>query len=140
VSAGAALMTGAILVVSGPTVIAPLLRFIRPTERLRRVLAWEGSLIDPVGGSTSSASRSGALAWNWSRGSCWLWPPPAARNSRASPRCSCSQMRTTSTPWPPPNWRAGEGRVYRLGARRPSHGVVAPYTGGQIMFGPSLTR
>ena len=49
-STGAALMTGAILVVSGPTVVAPLLRFIRPTERLRRVLAWEGSLIDPVGG------------------------------------------------------------------------------------------
>ena len=49
-SAGAALMIGAILVVSGPTVVAPLLRFIRPTERLRRVLAWEGSLIDPVGG------------------------------------------------------------------------------------------
>jgi NhaP-type Na+/H+ or K+/H+ antiporter len=49
-SSGAALMTGAILVVSGPTVIAPLLRFVRPTERLQRVLAWEGSLIDPVGG------------------------------------------------------------------------------------------
>ena len=49
-STGAALMTGAILVVSGPTVIAPLLRFVRPTERLRRVLAWEGSLINPVGG------------------------------------------------------------------------------------------
>ena len=49
-SSGAALMTGAVLVVSGPTVITPLLRFIRPTERLQRVLAWEGSLIDPVGG------------------------------------------------------------------------------------------
>ena len=49
-SAGAALMLGAILVVSGPTVVGPLLRFIRPTERLERVLAWEGSLIDPVGG------------------------------------------------------------------------------------------
>src|SRR5262249_52781790 len=45
----AALMTGAILVVSGPTVVGPLLRFIRPTERLQRVLAWEGSLIDPIG-------------------------------------------------------------------------------------------
>jgi len=45
----AALMTGVILVVSGPTVVGPLLRFIRPTERLQRVLAWEGSLIDPVG-------------------------------------------------------------------------------------------
>jgi NhaP-type Na+/H+ or K+/H+ antiporter len=45
-----ALMLGAILVVSGPTVVGPLLRFIRPRERLQRVLAWEGSLIDPVGG------------------------------------------------------------------------------------------
>src|SRR5262252_2972200 len=48
--AGTALMIGAILVVSGPTVVGPLLGFIRPTERLQRVLAWEGSLIDPVGG------------------------------------------------------------------------------------------
>jgi len=46
----AAIMTGAILVVSGPTVVGPLLAFIRPTERLQRVLSWEGSLIDPVGG------------------------------------------------------------------------------------------
>src|SRR5262249_27334428 len=49
-SAGAAVMTGAILVVSGPTVVGPLLGFIRPTERLQRVLSWEGSLIDGVGG------------------------------------------------------------------------------------------
>jgi len=48
-SVQAALMLGAILVVSGPTVVGPLLRFIRPTERLQRVLAWEGSLVDPVG-------------------------------------------------------------------------------------------
>ena len=46
----AALMTGAILVVSGPTVVGPLLTFIRPTERLQRVLSWEGSLINSVGG------------------------------------------------------------------------------------------
>jgi NhaP-type Na+/H+ or K+/H+ antiporter len=44
-----AIMLGAILVVSGPTVIGPLLNFVRPTERLQRVLIWEGSLIDPVG-------------------------------------------------------------------------------------------
>ncbi|MFE6821243.1 cation:proton antiporter [Streptomyces sp. NPDC057690] len=49
-SQGAAVMLGAILVVSGPTVVAPLLAFVRPTERLRRILVWEGSLIDPVGG------------------------------------------------------------------------------------------
>jgi NhaP-type Na+/H+ or K+/H+ antiporter len=46
----AALMLGAILIVSGPTVVGPLLAFVRPTERLQRVLVWEGSLIDAVGG------------------------------------------------------------------------------------------
>ena len=49
-SRGAAVMLGIILVVSGPTVVGPLLNFVRPTERLQRVLIWEGSLIDPVGG------------------------------------------------------------------------------------------
>jgi NhaP-type Na+/H+ or K+/H+ antiporter len=44
-----AIMLGVILVVSGPTVVGPLLRFVRPTERVQRVLIWEGSLIDPVG-------------------------------------------------------------------------------------------
>src|SRR5256886_2459955 len=54
-SSKAALMLGAILVVSGPTVVGPLLLFIRPTERLQRVLSWEGSLIDPVGGILGAA-------------------------------------------------------------------------------------
>jgi NhaP-type Na+/H+ or K+/H+ antiporter len=45
-----AAMLGAILVVSGPTVVEPLLSFVRPNDRLRRILAWEGSLIDPIGG------------------------------------------------------------------------------------------
>lgn len=49
-SGQAAVMTGTILVVSGPTVVGPLLGFVRPTERVQRVLSWEGSLIDPVGG------------------------------------------------------------------------------------------
>ncbi|KUJ65573.1 sodium:proton exchanger [Streptomyces albus subsp. albus] len=46
----AAIMIGAILVVSGPTVVGPLLNFVRPKDRLQRILIWEGSLIDPVGG------------------------------------------------------------------------------------------
>ncbi|MFD9357002.1 cation:proton antiporter [Streptomyces sp. NPDC060031] len=50
VSQQAAVMIGAILVVSGPTVVGPLLAFVRPKERLQHVLVWEGSLIDPVGG------------------------------------------------------------------------------------------
>ncbi|GGR47233.1 cation:proton antiporter [Streptomyces netropsis] len=46
----AAVMIGAILVVSGPTVVGPLLGFVRPKDRLQHILVWEGSLIDPVGG------------------------------------------------------------------------------------------
>lgn len=49
-SQGAAVMIGAILVVSGPTVVGPLLSFVRPKDRLQHILVWEGSLIDPVGG------------------------------------------------------------------------------------------
>ena len=43
------LLLGAIFVVSGPTVVGPLLAFARPNARVRRILAWEGTLIDPVG-------------------------------------------------------------------------------------------
>jgi NhaP-type Na+/H+ or K+/H+ antiporter len=46
---GSSLMLGAILVVSGPTVVLPLLEFVRPSEKVRSVLKWEGVLIDPVG-------------------------------------------------------------------------------------------
>jgi NhaP-type Na+/H+ or K+/H+ antiporter len=48
-SRAAAVITGVILVVSGPMVVGPLLRLVRPAERLRQVLAWEASLIDPIG-------------------------------------------------------------------------------------------
>ena len=61
-SSKAALMLGAILVVSGPTVVGPLLVFIRPTERLQRVLSWEGSLIDPVGGILGAVVFHAVLA------------------------------------------------------------------------------
>jgi NhaP-type Na+/H+ or K+/H+ antiporter len=61
-SAGAALMTGAILVVSGPTVVGPLLAFVRPADRLQRILSWEGSLIDPVGGILGAVVFHAVLA------------------------------------------------------------------------------
>ncbi len=48
-SSEAAVMIGAILVVSGPTVVGPLLSFVRPSMRLRTILGWEGSVIDPIG-------------------------------------------------------------------------------------------
>src|SRR5215469_12916777 len=49
ISGRAAVMLGAILVVTGPTVVGPLLAFVRPAQRVRYVLAWEGSLMDASG-------------------------------------------------------------------------------------------
>ena len=44
-----AVLLGAILIVTGPTVVGPLLRQIRPKGRTGAILKWEGILIDPVG-------------------------------------------------------------------------------------------
>lgn len=46
---GPATLLGAILVVSGPTVIIPLLRQIRPVERIGSIIKWEGIVNDPIG-------------------------------------------------------------------------------------------
>ncbi|WP_163336137.1 sodium:proton antiporter [Desulfopila sp. IMCC35008] len=43
------LLFGAIAVVSGPTVIIPMLRTIRPTSSISNILRWEGIVIDPIG-------------------------------------------------------------------------------------------
>jgi len=40
---------GAILIVTGPTVIVPLLRQVRPTETAGSVVKWEGIVNDPIG-------------------------------------------------------------------------------------------
>lgn len=44
-----ALLLGAILVVTGPTVIGPLLRDIRPVGSVGNIAKWEGIVIDPIG-------------------------------------------------------------------------------------------
>jgi NhaP-type Na+/H+ or K+/H+ antiporter len=44
-----ALLFGALTCVTGPTVIAPLLRTLRPNARIANVLRWEGIVIDPIG-------------------------------------------------------------------------------------------
>ncbi len=44
-----ALLIGAIFVVSGPTVVIPLLNFVRPRGQVGPILKWEGILIDPIG-------------------------------------------------------------------------------------------
>jgi NhaP-type Na+/H+ or K+/H+ antiporter len=42
-------LLGAILVVTGPTVIGPLLRHIRPGGRVGNIIKWEGIMNDPIG-------------------------------------------------------------------------------------------
>jgi NhaP-type Na+/H+ or K+/H+ antiporter len=43
------ILLGAVLVVTGPTVVIPLLREIRPSGRVGAILKWEGIVIDPIG-------------------------------------------------------------------------------------------
>ena len=44
-----AAMVGSILVVTGPTVIMPLLRHVRPSRKVATIVKWEGIVIDPIG-------------------------------------------------------------------------------------------
>jgi len=40
---------GAVVVVTGPTVIMPILRTVRPNAKIANILRWEGIVIDPLG-------------------------------------------------------------------------------------------
>jgi NhaP-type Na+/H+ or K+/H+ antiporter len=44
-----AILLGAILVVTGPTVVAPMIRHIRPTRKVASIVKWEGIVVDPIG-------------------------------------------------------------------------------------------
>lgn len=44
-----AVLLGALLVVTGPTVINPIVRQLRPTRRTAALLRWEGIVVDPIG-------------------------------------------------------------------------------------------
>lgn len=46
---GLSALLGALLVVSGPTVVLPLLKQVRPVGPVGPILKWEGILIDPIG-------------------------------------------------------------------------------------------
>ncbi|MEH6638257.1 MAG: sodium:proton antiporter [Porticoccaceae bacterium] len=48
-SVSMSLLFGALVVVTGPTVVSPLLRNVRPVPAVGKVLRWEGILIDPIG-------------------------------------------------------------------------------------------
>ena len=44
-----AFLFGALVSVTGPTVIVPMLRTVRPVSSLANILRWEGIIIDPLG-------------------------------------------------------------------------------------------
>lgn len=60
---------GAVTVVTGPTVIVPMLRTVRPTASISNILRWEGIVIDPIGASLAVLvyefiiSAGGQQAW-----------------------------------------------------------------------------
>lgn len=58
-----ALLFGALLVVTGPTVVQPILRAVRLSPRLRSVLGAEAILIDPIGVLCAVAALEVALAY-----------------------------------------------------------------------------
>jgi len=43
------LLFGSLVVVTGPTVIVPMLRSVRPNAKIANILRWEGIVIDPIG-------------------------------------------------------------------------------------------
>jgi NhaP-type Na+/H+ or K+/H+ antiporter len=63
-----AAVIGAILVVTGPTVIGPLLRHLRLGGRAGAVLKWEGIVIDPVGATLAVLTFAVVQAGGWHGG------------------------------------------------------------------------
>ena len=43
------LLFGSLIIVTGPTVIAPILQSVRPNRNVSTILKWEGIIIDPIG-------------------------------------------------------------------------------------------
>lgn len=56
-----AVLIAAILTVSGPTVVIPLLRIARPREPGSSILRWEGIVIDPVGATLAIVTLDAVL-------------------------------------------------------------------------------
>ena len=59
---GLAFLLGAIVVVSGPTVVGPLLRSVRPRAPLVSVLNYEGTILDPMGAALSVLVLTAVMA------------------------------------------------------------------------------
>ena len=57
-------LTGAILTVTGPTVIAPLLRHVNPPRKMTSMIKWEGIVVDPIGAILAVLVFRAALSIN----------------------------------------------------------------------------
>ncbi|GAA5496862.1 K(+)/H(+) antiporter NhaP2 [Rubritalea halochordaticola] len=57
-----AAILGSILVVTGPTVIAPLIRHIKPSRKMASIVKWEGIVVDPIGAIMAVFVFQAALA------------------------------------------------------------------------------
>jgi NhaP-type Na+/H+ or K+/H+ antiporter len=104
-----AFLFGAIMTVTGPTVIMPMLQAVRPSRAVGNILRWEGILVDPLGAILAvltftiiQASRyssaldeiailllklvlagvvvGGAIAWMWSIALRRYWVPQFLQN------------------------------------------------------------
>ncbi|WP_051063320.1 cation:proton antiporter [Ilumatobacter nonamiensis] len=62
ISNEAAIVLAAVLVVTGPTVVGPLLRFVRPSGTTGPILRAEGVLIDPIGATAALVAFELVLA------------------------------------------------------------------------------
>lgn len=64
-----AALFGAILVVTGPTVVAPLLRLIKPRRKMASIVKWEGIVVDPIGAVLAVlvfiVIQGGGIGGNW---------------------------------------------------------------------------
>jgi NhaP-type Na+/H+ or K+/H+ antiporter len=65
------LLLGAILVVSGPTVVGPLLRLARPTDPDATILRWEGIVIDPIGATLGLFCVNAFFVHEFAPGDIW---------------------------------------------------------------------
>lgn len=58
-------LVGAILTVTGPTVVAPLLRVVQPSKKISSIVKWEGIVVDPIGAIMALLVYEFALlGWN----------------------------------------------------------------------------
>ena len=62
---------GAILVVSGPTVVIPLLRLARPRGSVATILTWEGIVVDPIGSALSVFCFNAVFVQHFTLGEIW---------------------------------------------------------------------